>query len=132
MALDADKPFAKEGYDLMAAVFEVHRQLGGGLAEEIYQQSLEIELRLRGIVFLAKPKLPVYYRSNLLRTHYRPDFLVVDSILLELKSVSGLVPDHEGQLFNYMRITRKPVGYLVNFAPLTKVEWKRFVLSEYL
>jgi GxxExxY protein len=57
---------------------------------------------------------------------------VYSRIMVELKSVSSLVPEHEAQLLNYMRITCHPVGYLINFAPLSKIEWKRFVLSEFM
>jgi GxxExxY protein len=127
-----DKPFAAEGYALMAAAFEVHNVQGGGLLEEIYQQSLEIELELRGIPFLSKAELKVFYKERPLRKTYIPDLLVYDRIMVELKSVSSLIPEHEAQLLNYMRITRHPVGYLINFAPLGRIEWKRFVLSDFL
>lgn len=129
---DTDKPFAEEGYALMAAAFEVHNIQGGGLLEEIYQQSLEIELELRGIPFLSKAELKVFYKDRPLKKTYIPDLLVHSRIMVELKYVSSLVPEHEAQLLNYMRITRHPVGYLINFAPLGKIEWKRFVLSEFL
>ena len=56
----------------------------------------------------------------------------VNAIVAELKAVSTLHPDHEAQLLNYMRITRSPVGYLINFGPIAKVEWKRFVLSDFV
>ena len=127
-----DKPFAQEGYDFMAAVFEVHKVLGGGLGEEIYQQSLQVELGLRGITYDKKQELLVYYKGHQLEKKYIPDLYVFDRIVVELKSVSGLAPEHEAQLINYMRITRRPVGYLVNFGPMKKVEWRRFVCSEYL
>ena len=130
--MDDDKPLAKEGYALMGAAFEVHRELGGGLAEEIYQQSLQIELGIRGIPFRAKQELVAFYKGVALEKKYVPDLYVFDKIVVELKSVSALAPEHEAQLMNYMRITRHPVGYLINFAPIQKVEWSRFVLSEYV
>jgi GxxExxY protein len=129
---DKDKPFAEEGYALMAAAFEVHNIQGGGLSEEIYQESLEIELELREIPCLSKAELRVFYKDRRLKKTYIPDLLVYDKIVVELKSVSALASEHEAQLFNYLRITRHPVGYLINFAPLSKIEWKRFVLSEFL
>lgn len=55
-----------------------------------------------------------------------------ERIVLEIKSIKQLLPEHEAQLINYMRITRQPVGYLVNFGPIGKVEWKRFVISEFI
>lgn len=126
-----NQPFAQFGYDLMGACFEVHRELGGGMLEEIYQESLERELSMRGIPFLPKQELILFYKEHQLDKRYIPDLLVADHVLVELKSVNALLPDHEAQLFNYMRITRQPVGYLINFGPMDKVEWKRFVISQY-
>lgn len=129
---DEQKPFAEEGYALMAAAFEVHNIQGGGLLEEIYQESLEIELELREIPALSKAELAVYYKDRRLKKTYIPDLLVFGKIVVELKSVSRLIAEHEAQLLNYMRITRQPVGYLINFGPIGKLEWKRFILSEFL
>jgi GxxExxY protein len=130
--MNADQPLAQEGYDLMAAAFEVHRELGGGLAEEIYQGSLEIELGLRAIPFESKRELRVFYKSRELKRRYIPDLFVFDGIVVELKAASALMAEHEAQLLNYMRVTRSPVGYLINFGPIAKLEWKRFVLSEFV
>lgn len=126
------EPFAEEGYALMGASFEVHNVLGGGLAEEIYQESLEIELGLRSIPFRRKQELKVFYKDRELRHRYIPDLLVFEKVVVELKAVSGLCPEHEGQLLNYMRITRSPVGYLINFGPIGKLQYKRFILSAFL
>lgn len=131
-ASDPGKPFAAEGYDFMAAVFEVHREIGGGLLEEIYQQSLEIELALRGIPFSAREELSIFYKGRQLKKRYIPDLLVHEQMVVELKVVRELAPEHEAQLINYMRILRRPVGYLINFRPIAKAEWKRFVLSEFI
>lgn len=116
----------------MAAVFEVHREQGGGLAEEIYQESLQIELQLLGIPYSSKQELIVFYKGSPLKHRYIPDLVVFNRIVVELKSVSALSSEHEGQLMNYIRITRQPIGYLVNFGPIGKVEWKRFVISEFV
>lgn len=129
---DSQKPYAQEGYALMGAAFEVHKVLGGGLLEDIYQEAMEIELGLRGIPFISKENLATFYKNIRLKKHYEPDLLIYQQIVTELKSVRELVPDHEAQLLNYMRLTRKPVGYLINFGPIARIEWKRFVLSEYL
>jgi len=130
--IDVDKPFAEEGYALIGAVFEVHKELGGGMLEEIYQQSLEIELQLRNIPFKSKAELSVFYKGLQLQKRYIPDLIVHGKIVVELKATRELAPDHESQLFNYMRISRQPVGYLVNFGPSKSVTWRRFVLSEYI
>jgi GxxExxY protein len=122
--------FREEGYELMGAAFEVYNQLGYGMAEEVYQQSLEIELSLRGIPFQAKCPLTVFYKGRALETCYKPDLLVFGGIVVELKAVAELTSDHEAQLFNYMRIARQPVGYLINFGYKGELQWKRFILSD--
>jgi|SRR5579872_116512 len=119
-----------EGYRLMGAAFEVYNQLGYGMAEEIYQQSLEIELRLREIRFKSKEKIVVFYKELQLNTHYEPDLFVFGEVVVELKAVAKLDPDHDAQLFNYMRIVHQQVGYLLNFGHRGKLEWKRFVVSD--
>lgn len=119
-----------EGYKLMGAAFEVYNQLGYGLAEEIYQQCLEIELEARQIPFDSKPMLGMSYKGRELQTTYKPDLFVFNAIVVELKAVVELIPEHEAQLFNYMRICRQPVGYLINFGRKCELQWKRFVLRD--
>ncbi|MCE2813750.1 MAG: GxxExxY protein [Planctomycetaceae bacterium] len=127
---ESDKPFAKEGYQLMGAAFEVHNILGGGLTEEIYQQSLEIELQLQKIPFVPKQELRVFYKNYELHKRYIPDLVVYEGIVVELKAQSKLIAEHEGQIMNYMRISRSPIGYLINFGPMGKLDYKRFILSD--
>ena len=122
--------FKEEGYKLMGAAFEVYNQLGYGMAEEVYQQSLEIELALRGIPFRSKDQLTVFYKGQALETHYIPDLFAFGGIVVELKAVAELVSEHEAQLFNYMRIARQPVGYLINFGHKGELQWKRFIVSD--
>lgn len=119
----------QEGYDLMGAAFEVYNVLGYGMAEEIYQQSLEIELALRNLPFIRKAAIEVQYKGRLLEAYYRPDLIVFEQLVVELKAVKCLLPEHEAQLFNYLRICRKPVGYLLNYGASDGLEWKRFILS---
>ena len=123
-----DALYSKEGYELMAAAFEVHDEQGGGLAEEIYQESLEIELEMRGVPFVPKQELAVFYKGRQLKKRYIPDLYVHGGIVVELKSVASLLSEHESQLINYMRVSKKRVGYLINFGPIKGVEWKRFVI----
>ena len=121
-----------EGYKLMGAAFEVYNEQGCGLAEEIYQESFEIELESRGISFHSKQELKCFYKGRELKKHYVPDLFAFECLVVELKSVSQLLPEHEAQLMNYLRITKQPVGYLVNFGRKDMLEWKRFILSEYI
>ena len=122
--------YKDEGYRLMGAAFEVYNENGSGLLEEIYQESLEIELALRGIRFRAKQELAVFYKGRELQKRYIPDLHVFGGMIVELKAVTELAPEHEAQVLNYLRIARQPVGYLINFAHRNTLQWKRFVLSE--
>jgi len=120
--------YQQEGYDFMAAAFEVHTEMGHGFLEEVYHESLELELSQRGIPFVSKPKLPLFYKGQPLKKQYEADLIVVGEIVVELKAVKALLPEHEAQLINYLRATQKRAGYLVNFGSFPKLEWKRFVL----
>ena len=107
--------YKEEGYQLMGAAFEVYNDRGYGLAEEIYQECLEIELELRAIAFRSKAELRCVYKGRELKKRYVPDLFVLGCPVVELKAVAVLAPEHEAQLMNYLRIARQPVGYLVNF-----------------
>jgi GxxExxY protein len=124
--------YKNEGYKLMGAAFEVYNEHGAGLAEEIYQESLEIELGLRGIAYEPRSPLWCYYKGRRLRKRYVPDLIVFGSLVVELKSVSELLPEHEAQLMNYLRVARQPVGYLLNFGHKGDLEWERRIISEYI
>jgi GxxExxY protein len=87
-------------------------------------------LGLREIPFLTKHELAVFYKSRPLTTKYKPDLIVFDGIVVELKAASEISLDHEAQLFNYMRIARRKVGYLLNFGAKNELQWKRFILTD--
>jgi GxxExxY protein len=124
--------YKDEGYKLMGGAFDVYNEQGYGLPEEIYQESFEIELESRGIAFRSKQELKCFYKGHELKKRYVPDLFMFESLVVELKSVSQLLPEHEAQLINYLRITRQPVGYLINFGHKDALEWKRFILSEFI
>ncbi len=121
---------SEAGYQLMGAAFEVYNELGYGMAEEVYQESLEIEMRRREIPFQTKPRLSLRYKEQQLEKTYIPDLFVYSAIVVELKSVKELASEHEAQLFNYMRIAEQPVGYLINFGHQDTLQWHRYVLSD--
>ncbi len=124
--------YKDEGYKFMAAAFEVYNDRGYRLAEAIYQECIEIKLALRGISYNAKAELKCFYKCRELKKRYIPDLFVYGCLVVELKAVTELAPEHEAQLLNYMRIARQPVGYLVNFGHKGTLEWKRFILSEFI
>ena len=120
----------QEGYDFMAAAFEVYNNMGNGYTEDIYQESLELELIERQISFLAQAELTIHYKGKPLHRTLRPDLVISNDIIVELKAVSALTSEHEAQLLNYLKATGKPVGYLVNFGCREKLEWKRFARTK--
>ena len=104
-------------YDTIGAIHEVHKELGPGLNEKIYQEGLQLELTERCIPFKKELTIHPTYHGKEMEAIYRLDFLVNDDIIVELKSVDSLTSEHKAQLFNYMRLMRVSVGILVNFFP---------------
>jgi GxxExxY protein len=121
-----------ESYRLIGAAFEVYNDRGFGLSEEIYQECIEIELELRTIPFRAKQELACFYKGRELKKRFIPDLIAFASIVVELKAVSQSLPEHEAQVLNYMRITKQPLGYLINFGRAGGLDFKRIILSEFL
>ena len=123
-----DPLFKQQGYQLVGAAIEVHDEVGGGLLEEIYQECLELEFSRRGYPFRSKTQLEVRYKGELLKKRYVPDLVAFDGLIVELKSAAKILPEHEAQLMNYLRISNSRAGYLLNFGPIDGLEWKRFVI----
>jgi GxxExxY protein len=116
------------GYALMSAAFEVHNELGSGFLEEVYQRALAVVLKERGIAFVEQAPLEILFRGEPLGKRYYADFLVDGQIVIEVKAVKTLRPEHEAQLFNYLKATGHQLGYLINFHSHPKLEWFRFRL----
>lgn len=105
----------EEGYNILGAVFEVHKELGCGFLEKVYQEALAEEFILRGIPFEREMHIPISYKGKHLSLDYYADFVCYGKIIVELKAVSDLTSIHEAQLMNYLKATGYHVGYLVNF-----------------
>ena len=112
---------------VLQGCFRVHRDLGPGLLESVYESAVAVELEYQGVLFKRQAKFPVHYRKVLIGTYFA-DFCVEDKIILELKSVKHLLPIMRAQLINYLRISGVTVGYLVNFNA-ESLKWERYVLS---
>ena len=106
--------YANKVYKIIGAAMTVHSELNWGLLEAVYQEALHLELLDRGIANEREQEIPVYYKAHLLDKKYRMD-IVVDDIIVELKSVTKLASTHRAQLCNYLRLTHKPIGLLINF-----------------
>lgn len=108
------KQYANQVYKIIGAAMEVHSFLNYGLLESVYQEALHLELKDRGIDNDCEKDIKIYYKKHLLDKTYKMD-IVVEDIIIELKSVSQLIPAHRAQLCNYLRLTKKPIGLLINF-----------------
>ena len=118
------------GKQVLDALYEVHRELGAGLLENAYEMALAHELTLRGLTFERQKAVLVEYKGVKLECGFRIDVLVADEVLLELKSVEGLLPIHDAQLVNYLKLADKRLGFLVNFnVPRLKDGIKRRVFN---
>lgn len=105
----------KLSYNIIGACMEVHKAWGPGLLERIYHECLCYELDLRGIRYQKEYTIPLSYKGRVFESALRADLLVEDSIVVEIKSVSGINPIHKAQLISYLRLANKPCGILVNF-----------------
>jgi GxxExxY protein len=99
---------------IIGCAIEVHRILGPGLLESVYETAMCIEMDAAGLCYTRQTRLPAHYKGRLLG-HYRIDFVVEDQVLVEIKSVERMLPLFEGQLLTYLRVTRKRVGLILNF-----------------
>ena len=108
---------------------EVHRQLGCGFLEPVYQEALAIEFTKRHIPFVREVKLPLEYKGQPLETKYCADFICFNSVVVELKALARTSGREEAQLINDLKATGKEVGLLVNFGARS-LEHRRFVLSK--
>lgn len=109
---------------------DVYNELGFGLKETVYQEALAIELQNRGILCEREKMVHIYYKGQELKQFYKLDVLVENEIIVETKATIELCSDHRAQLFNYMRLTNKPVGILVNFGDYGSLYGERYVLDE--
>jgi GxxExxY protein len=115
-------------YAIIGAAMEVHRQLGCGFLEPVYQEAMGIELARRSVPSQPNRKFLVSYKGHTLEGFYRPDFICFDAIVVELKALSRLTSIEEAQVINYLKVTGLQIGLLLNFGGRS-LEKRRFVLT---
>jgi GxxExxY protein len=102
-------------YAIIGAAMEVHRVLGHGFHEEVYQEAMALELTERQIPFVEKIKLIVSYKGQPLSCTYKPDFICYDEIIIEIKALDASAGPQRSQILNYLKATGHPRGLLINF-----------------
>lgn len=107
--------YPNEAYEIIGAAMEVHNTLGQGFLESVYQEAMEIEMRKRNIPFTSQSKIQILYKDVPMEHYFVADFVCYDKIIVELKSVSTILPEHEAQIINYLRATGFKLGILLNF-----------------
>jgi GxxExxY protein len=107
--------YRRESYDICGAIFAVHKELGCGFPERVYQDALEYEFRERGIPYEREKEIQVSYKGHPLGEPYRTDFVCYGKIIVELKAVKELEDIHRAQVLNYMKASGMKLGILANF-----------------
>ncbi len=115
-------------YQIIGAAMTVHRELGCGFLENVYQEALSLELAARRIPFHREKIFPVYYRGRELESYYRADFVCYHDVIVEVKAQSGIGDTDAAQVINYLKASRCLRGVLLNFGS-RQLQFRRFVLS---
>lgn len=113
-------------YRIIGIAMKVHRELGPGFLEAVYEEAMIIEFEEAGIAFQNQAELEVYYKGRKLNKKYKADFIVEKKVLVELKGTHGLTEIDEAQTINYLKATELQVGLILNFGR-SSLEWKRIV-----
>jgi len=124
-----DLIYKQEAFDIIGACMEVHRELGSGFLEAVYHEALLIELKNRNIPFETNVKLQIEFKGQTLNKVYIADIICFDKIIIELKAMDGLIPEHESQVINYLKATGFDLGLLVNFGTKS-LQYKRLIYTK--
>ncbi len=120
--------FKDESYEIQGAIFDVYREMGCGFLEAVYQECLNKEFSKRGISFVAQQALQLSYKGMPLQQTYKPDFIWYGQIIVELKAVKAIAPEHKAQVINYLKASNIRLGLLVNFGSYPKASITRLAL----
>lgn len=121
-----DLIYKDEFYKIVGCAMEVHRELGSGFLEAVYQEALILEFNNQGIPHRSQQEIDIYYKEKLLNKKYISDFLCYNEIIVELKTVEKLKSEHYAQVLNYLKATKCTLGILINFGS-SSLEYKRII-----
>ena len=123
--------FPEESYAIQGAIFDVYHEMGCGFLEAVYQECLEKEFRWRQLPFEEQKDLVLSYKGEQLTQTYKPDFICYSKIIVELKAVKEIAPEHKAQMLNYLKATGLELGLLVNFGAYPKAEIVRIANTNF-
>ena len=118
----------KKTYSIIGAAMEVHKELGSGFLEAVYQEAMEKELAYQEIPYKSQPPVRIKYKGEPLKKKYEPDFICYDEVIVEIKAMDKLSGNEHAQIINYLKASELKVGLLINFGAKS-LEHKRFVYS---
>lgn len=118
----------EETSKILGVCMDVFHELGSGFLEPVYQDAAEIAFRQAGIPFVREAQCPIYFRGVKINRNYEADFVCYGEVILEFKAVKCFAPEHKAQLINYLKATRIPLGYLINFHG-ERLTWERIVYT---
>lgn len=125
--MGAEFIFKEECYKIIGAAMEVHKALGRGFLEPVYHEALKIEFEQEGIPWSDEVLLDIKYKGRILTKKYLADFICYGSIIIELKAVDKLIPEHVAQVVNYLKATEMNLGLLINFGH-NSLQYKRVIV----
>ncbi|MDD2773837.1 MAG: GxxExxY protein [Elusimicrobiales bacterium] len=120
--------YRDEVFAIQGAAFEVYKEMGNGFLEAVYQECLSREFYARGIPFASQQPLRLAYKGAKLKQTYVPDFICYGKIIVELKGVKEVVPEHRAQVLNYLAASKLRLGLIINFGHYPKVQIERIIL----
>ena len=118
--------YEDETYRIIGAAIEVHKELGFGFLEAVYQEALEREFQLKNIPYKRENPLRIYYKNEILEKCYIADFICYDKIIVEIKALSSIIPEYLGQTLNYLKATKLKLGLIINFGK-NSLEYRRII-----
>ena len=121
-----DLLYKDEVYQIIGACFQVHNYLGPGFSEIVYKDALELELEREGFRFLREKEYAVNYKGVILPHKFKPDFVVEDLIILEIKGIKTIKEEYKAQIINYLKVTGLHLGLLINFGD-SRLQYKRYI-----
>jgi len=119
--------YKEETYDIIGCAMEVHNELGCGFLEPVYQEALSIVFRENNIPFVKEKTLDIKFKGQVLNKKYIADFVCFDKVIIELKAMDSIIPQHLAQTINYLKCTDKRLGLIINFGT-TSLQYRRVIL----